>query len=293
MLVATNATDVRTLVQLRDSAGQPITGMTHDAAGLSVYYRRPQDAVWVAIALQVGGVAWVSGGWREYGDGVYQLCLPNVVMVPNESTAILVVNGVNPRVVDVIDARLSPGQSEGPRTMTLTFENSDGDVVRNVIVEITGAERQVSDSLGAARFAMSPGTFEVKIFPPYGYVIPAPISIGVGGLDVDQTITLADVSVPASTNPNACQCRLTILTAHNEPIDGAVLDAVTANSVNFSGDALIFPTSAQTVSQNGLAIIYLIQGVTYNATVSHKGRRISFVIEVPNQSQVSIPTIVI
>ena len=88
-------------------------------------------------------------------------------------------DAANTLQMDVIESNVSSIQSNGPRTLTLTYVDSSGDAVRNVIAEITNRDRQVSDSQGVVRFGLSPGPVEVKSFPPYGYIIPAPSTIDV------------------------------------------------------------------------------------------------------------------
>ena len=108
MLVPTTATSIRVPVRVLDVSLDPIESIAFDDADLAIHYRRPADASWQAITLVSGGTTWVSGGWREISDGIYELCIPNTVIVSGEITLIRLVYDTNPALYDRVEARLPP-----------------------------------------------------------------------------------------------------------------------------------------------------------------------------------------
>lgn len=108
MLVPTTATSVRIPLRVVDNALDPIESIAYNDVDLTVQYRRPADASWQTITLASGGTTYTSGGWREFGDGVYELCVPNTAIVAGEITLIKLTYSTNDPLYDRIEARLPP-----------------------------------------------------------------------------------------------------------------------------------------------------------------------------------------
>lgn len=106
MLVATNATNVRTPVQVVNADNAPVTGLTYLSA-ITFGYRRPADAAFTDVSLVDGTSAHTDGGFRSLGGHVYEFCWPDAVVVPGEATLVrYVYDGVTR--YDVIEARIAP-----------------------------------------------------------------------------------------------------------------------------------------------------------------------------------------
>jgi hypothetical protein len=104
-LIERTATEVVLTVILRNASGNPVAAVAHNAAGLSVVYRRPADSSAVAVTLAAGTAGvWSSGGWTHVGNGRYQLGLPNAAIVAGKRTVIgITYDGVyNDDAVDAV-----------------------------------------------------------------------------------------------------------------------------------------------------------------------------------------------
>lgn len=106
-----------------DLAGNPIVGLTHASAGLSIRYKVSASADWVPITLVAGTAgAWTSGGFVEFDDGEYQIGIPNAAIVPGDRTEVRFQLGSGPKQYAAIDAvNVSVFRARGPSVVAATL----------------------------------------------------------------------------------------------------------------------------------------------------------------------------
>jgi hypothetical protein len=200
--------------------------------------------------------------------------------------------------LDVAVSSVSGGGGSIPSTFSaivFTFDDDETeDPVSNVAIEINGYALQISGIDGVARiYVPNNATYTVRIIPPYGYSIPTPIEVTVVEDDVPRAVSLEKVTAPALSEEDDCECTLQVVTAHNVPITGAKMVAATASEATFTTESLVFPTTVTAESESGVILINLIQGVTYDISVTYEGRAVRTQITVPASGTANIATLVV
>lgn len=92
-------------IRLSDESDAPITSIPFDDVDLQVAWLNSSSSDWTVVTLFEGTVGeFVSNGWAEVGNGIYQYCLPNVAIAPGDRTQIRVTYASHPPLYDAIDA---------------------------------------------------------------------------------------------------------------------------------------------------------------------------------------------
>ena len=290
MLVPTNATSVRTPIEVVDSAGNAATGLTH-ASAITFEYRRPADSSWQSVTLVAGGTSYTSGGFRELGDGVYEICWPNAAIVADESTAIrYTYDGA--KHADHLEARL-PATTTGVHLITVTIQrDTDSAPVSGAIVSIVGtAIKATTGTSGVVSLPVDDGSYTVRVSPPTGYDPVADTAVTVSGGDESETIQLSPqvIAVPLATD--VCVVVVDVIDQQGGPVAGVHVTPVKEGDPAFANDAVIQHADSEYVTDAaGRATFPLIRGnefhtgtnAVYKITLSYEGRSKSFSFTVPD-----------
>lgn len=138
MLFPTNVINIILRILVIDNSGNRISGLVFNSVGLAASYSLESNSVWVSPILVDGTLGtYIANSWKEAGNGVYQYCPPNAVVVPNTTTLIRVVYGANEAQEDTIEARLSAGcgdASSANQTLILAAIQSQ---LGNTVVSIS------------------------------------------------------------------------------------------------------------------------------------------------------------
>jgi len=111
-------------LRARDAAGRPVTGLRPDIPGAGAASLREGDATAVPIPLTVAPVGeHVAGGFAEVDPnllpGVYQLGLPDELLAPGSTRAVVVVT-MPGAVVDPIELDLVAYDPQDPKCIGMS-----------------------------------------------------------------------------------------------------------------------------------------------------------------------------
>lgn len=136
----------------------------------------------------------LTSGFVEIGGGAYLWTVPTL---PAGMVAVRIQNHANHAFTGTtISASTVASQSlAGPSSVTITFNDSNGAAVANVIFAIVGQGSSQANSSGVAAFGLSNGTYTVVASPTAGVVFPQ------ATLTVNGTTTLT-ITGPAATIPS-------------------------------------------------------------------------------------------
>lgn len=91
MLIQKGTTELRLPIEIYNANGTPALGLTHASVGLSLAYKLEGAASWNLITLVEGAGSYVSAGFRNLGEHVYEVCFPDNSYVDGETTLIRVI----------------------------------------------------------------------------------------------------------------------------------------------------------------------------------------------------------
>jgi len=99
-----------------DGSGNPIVGLTHASANLSIRYKIPTSTDWVTMTIVAGTAGtWTERGFVEFDSGEYQIGLPNAAIVPGGRTEIRFQYDGGKKQYTAIDAvNVSVFRAKGP-----------------------------------------------------------------------------------------------------------------------------------------------------------------------------------
>lgn len=179
-----------------DDAGSPVLSLTHASPGLSVEYKRPDDAAWLTVTLESATVGtYTSGGFvSDAGaDGWYQLGLPDAAIVAGQSTRLRVKTAANAyrygtisatsvAPADIWDAMTADhdtagtfgaaagaslaGPGEGQYPITITVRDDNSVTINGATITITDENDAVvatasTRAAGTALIGLDPGQYNV------------------------------------------------------------------------------------------------------------------------------------
>lgn len=203
MIVPQNATNLILLLRLLDANGDAVTGVAKESVTLvSLSYG---DATWQPITL-VNGTAgtYVTNGWIELGNGEYQFCPDNALIVAGRTTQIRATVGSNPVQYGAIEAASGGGGVTGPNVISVTVQDDDTDapieaaLVRFYKTGDTGTKS--TDASGETQFAVDSATWNVATSAA-GYAGDVQTVVVSG--DATLVIVLTATSITVPTDPTA------------------------------------------------------------------------------------------
>lgn len=140
MNIAYDSEDVILLVVLEDGGG-PITGIAHDTVGFSLKVYKPGSAAPATPTLQEGTLGtFLPNSWKEYGEGVYQFCLSNVLLAPGKMVLLDFVLPGGEHYRDVLECVGVGSSTATNSTQTLILDKLESSGSTEFVFNIPGFE---------------------------------------------------------------------------------------------------------------------------------------------------------
>jgi hypothetical protein len=154
------------------------------------------------------------------------------------------------------------GGLSGASTVTLTFEDADGNPVPYVEFTVASQGSDRADSAGVATFSLNDGSYTVNAAPVAGTLF-APYDLTVSG-STNATVTGTAVTITTPSNPGDCTAYVQCYDTHNTAKVGAIITfrmIKAPSGASYNGDEF-----TATSGSDGMLSVTLAKGGTYEAT---------------------------
>lgn len=277
-------------VLILNSGGHPVTGLTFSDVTLN--YMRAPDTVLNAFALS-------GSNFIEVGSGLYRVVLDATVLA-HIGTLVLYFSGAGFK--DFTYRYYVQAKNPGNVQVTITVETVAPTPLPDTQVDIWDSGLTsllwsgVTDSSGEVVVALNPGSYKVLLRRTRtSFTVPETLAV-TGPTPETQTYNGAEISVPASSNPNVCVIYGNIYDISGVPDDQVSPDYVAVHAQKTQGlihtGGRFYTADKQVVKAdaNGYFEMELVQGIQVVIRIPRVG--VDKTITVPALATVDLSTLV-